>query len=63
MRDFEGWKKALGGLPFATLKSYPSLNHLFMAGEGKSRPEEYSRPGHVDVRVIEDIAEWVKARK
>jgi dienelactone hydrolase len=62
MQDFEGWKKALGGRAFTTLKSYPSLNHLFIAGQGKSRPEEYSRPGHVDGQVIEDIAGWVKSR-
>ena len=63
MTDFAGWKKALDGRPLATLKSYPALNHLFMSGAGKSRPEEYMRRGHVDVQVIEDIAGWIAARK
>jgi dienelactone hydrolase len=59
MQDFAGWKKALDGRAFATLKSYPALNHLFMPGQGKARPEEYQRAGHVDVKVIEDIAAWL----
>jgi dienelactone hydrolase len=60
--DFAGWKKALGKRKNVTLKSYPSLNHLFMEGKGKSRPEEYLKPGHVAKEVVNDIAEWVKKR-
>jgi hypothetical protein len=30
-----------------------------MAGEGKSTPSEYERPGHVAESVIADIAEWI----
>jgi len=60
MADFEGWKKAVDGRRHATLKSYPSLNHLFIAGIGDSRPEEYFRPGHVDPQVITDIANWIQ---
>ena len=57
--DFEGWKRAVGARPYATLKLYAPLNHLFIAGEGRSMPEEYLRPGHVDPQVVSDIAEWV----
>jgi fermentation-respiration switch protein FrsA (DUF1100 family) len=60
MTDFGLWKKALGSRPDVTLKSYPKLNHLFQEGEGKSKPEEYSRAGHVAREVVDDIAEWVK---
>jgi uncharacterized protein len=60
MMDFADWKKALAGKENARLKSYPDLNHLFMTGKGKSRPDEYNKAGHVDVRVIEDIARWIK---
>jgi fermentation-respiration switch protein FrsA (DUF1100 family) len=60
MADFEGWKKALGGRKGATLKSYPRLNHLFVEGEGKSRPQEYQKAGHVAREVVDDIAAWVK---
>jgi dienelactone hydrolase len=60
MADFANWKKALGGRKNVTLKSYPKLNHLFAEGEGKSRPEEYEKPGHVAAEVIDDITGWVK---
>jgi dienelactone hydrolase len=60
MADFEGWKKALAGRKGATLKSYPKLNHLFMEGEGKSRPQEYQKGGHIAAEVVDDIAAWVK---
>jgi dienelactone hydrolase len=57
--DFDGWKKALGGRPSVTLKQYPALNHLFIAGTGTPRPSEYETPGHVDRGVIDDIAAFV----
>ena len=57
--DFNGWKSALGSQPGVTFKLYPKLNHLFMAGEGKSTPSEYERPGHMAESVIADIAEWI----
>jgi dienelactone hydrolase len=57
--DFNGWKTALGLKPGVTFKLYPKLNHLFMAGEGKSTPAEYEQPGHVAENVIADIAEWI----
>jgi hypothetical protein len=60
--DFDGWKKALGASPKATFKLYPDLNHLFIAGEGKSTPAEYEHSGHVSEIVIKDIAQWVRAR-
>lgn len=59
MADFARWKQALEGRPNVSLKSYPRLNHLFAAGEGKSTPAEYQKPGHVDREVIEDIARWI----
>ncbi len=62
MADFAGWKKALAGRKDVTLKSYPALNHLFMEGKGKSKPDEYTRAGHVAPEVIDDVAAWVKGR-
>jgi dienelactone hydrolase len=59
MADFEGWKKALGDHASVKLKSYPILNHFFMAGEGKAKPAEYENPGHVAPEVIDDIANWI----
>jgi dienelactone hydrolase len=62
MADLEGWKKALGGKSGVTIKSYPTLNHLFMAGEGKSKPSEYEQPGHIPDFVLDDIAAWIRQR-
>jgi hypothetical protein len=60
MDDFDGWKKAVGSRKDVTMKSYPKLNHLFMDGEGKAKPQEYEKPGYVAEEVVNDIAEWVK---
>lgn len=60
MKDFALWQAALAGHRNVTFQSYPKLNHLFIAGEGKPSPEEYSKPGHVDEQVILDIAHWVQ---
>lgn len=59
MQDFALWKAALDGRKNVTLRAYPNLNHLFIAGEGKSTPAEYQLPGHVAGVVIDDIAKWV----
>ena len=57
--EFEAWKTALKGRNDVTAKSYPTLNHLFVAGEGKSNEQEYRKPGHVSVEVIDDITKFV----
>jgi dienelactone hydrolase len=57
--DFARWKDALASRKNATLKLYPSLNHLFITGTGKSLPAEYFAPGHVDEQVVRDISDWV----
>jgi hypothetical protein len=59
MTDFAAWKKGLAGKPNVTFKSYPKLDHLFLAGEGKSSPAEYEKPGHVDPAVVNDVAAWI----
>jgi dipeptidyl aminopeptidase/acylaminoacyl peptidase len=58
MKDFALWKAALADRKSVTFRSYPALNHLFVAGKGKSMPAEYEREGHVAEEVIRDIAEW-----
>ena len=60
MDEFARWKAALGSKSNATFHSYPALNHLFIAGTGKSLPAEYETAGHVDEAVVRDIAEWIK---
>ncbi len=60
MTDFGLWKAGVGSAKGVTMKSYPALNHLFVAGEGKSLPAEYNKPGHVAPAVVDDIAKFVK---
>ena len=59
MTDFAAWKQALGGRPDVELRTYPALNHLFVAGSGPSVPAEYAARAHVDSSVINDIATWI----
>ncbi len=64
MTDFGLWKDALKDRANVKFRSFPALNHLFLAGEGKSSPAEYSKaPGHVAPEVIEEIAAWIGAVK
>ncbi len=59
--DFPIWQEAFFGDPRAALHLYPALSHLFIAGEGASTGAEYLQAGKVDERVIEDMAQWMKA--
>ena len=58
-QDFDRFRASLAGHDNATLILLPRLNHLFMAGEGKSTPAEYEQPGHVDPAVIDAIVAFV----
>jgi fermentation-respiration switch protein FrsA (DUF1100 family) len=62
MEDFYGWASGLKGMKNVTLKTYATLNHLFITGTGKSTPSEYNQPGHVNKTIIEDIAAWIKSQ-
>jgi uncharacterized protein len=59
MAELEKWKASLAGRRTVTFHTYPSLNHLFIAGTGKSVPAEYQTPGHVADPVVTDIAAWI----
>jgi dienelactone hydrolase len=58
--DWQRWQAAFGANPRVTLKRYPTLNHLAIAGEGPGTLAEYSTPGHVDTRLIDDVATWIR---
>ncbi|MCX0273408.1 hypothetical protein NLM24_22480 [Nocardia zapadnayensis] len=45
-----------------TIRTYPAVDHMFFPGKGISLPADYTRPHHVDVEVIDDIADWVVAQ-
>src|SRR5574337_1096107 len=59
--DFAAWKQGLAGHPGVTFREFPTLNHMFIAGTGRSTPAEYATPGRVDPAAIATIADWVKA--
>jgi len=60
--DWTRWRQAFADDPRATLRRYPALNHLGIAGEGEPTLAEYQRPGHVDTVLIDDIAGWINRR-
>lgn len=57
--EIEAWRTAVGNA--ADYIVYPELNHLFIAGTGRPDTAEYFVPGHVDRRVGDDLATWMKA--
>lgn len=60
-KSLDGWKKALGVRTNVTYRLFEKLNHLMIAGEGKSSPIEYQKQGFVDIEVIDAIVEWIKS--
>jgi dienelactone hydrolase len=61
MEEFARWRSALADRTDVSFHSYATLNHLFVAGTGKSVPAEYNTPGHVSEAVVRDIATWIMA--
>ena len=59
MDDFGRWNQTFYANQSVLLKTYASLNHLFLAGTGTPTNTEYMIPGHVDEPVILDIASWI----
>lgn len=57
--QLDDWLQAVGPRDDMTVRRYPALTHLFIAGEGTPRPAEYATPGHVADEVITDIADWI----
>lgn len=57
--DFARWNSTFFGNPLVTLKTYPSLNHLFISGTGDPTNAEYLVEGHVNASVIRDIGIWI----
>ena len=61
--DWQRWQAAFAGEPRATLRHYPALNHLGIAGEGPGTLAEYHRPGRVDATLVADVAAWIHAQR
>jgi len=62
LEDFARWNQTFSGNNMVTLRTYPSLNHLFIPGTGVPSSAEYQIPGHVAEQVINDTAAWIRAR-
>jgi hypothetical protein len=60
--EYKLWNNALLNHNNYMFTSFAKLNHLFMEGEGKSTPAEYSVRGNVPEYFIEEIAKWIKAQ-
>jgi dienelactone hydrolase len=59
--DLDVWRNGLAGRNGVTVVQFPNADHLFIDGTGPPTPAEYSKPSHVDPRVIATIATWVDA--
>ena len=57
--DFATWQVTFQDDPLVTLRSYDSLNHLFISGTGVPTNTEYLTPGNVNKDVILDISNWI----
>ena len=66
MADFAGWQAEFAADARVTLRSYPALNHMFMAQGDHARlaiPQDYATPGFVDETVIDEVAAWIGAQE
>lgn len=57
--DIRYWQTGLKGDAKVRTVTMPSLNHLFVAGQGPTTPAEYFAPGHVDASAIGAIAGFI----
>lgn len=57
--DFSMWNESLHENENLTLKTYETLNHIFISGSGPPNNSEYLVEGHVSEDVIDDIAMWI----
>ena len=57
--ELQKWRDAIGDR--ADYAVYPDLNHLFIAGTGQPTNVEYFVPGHVDAKVVDDLAAWINS--
>ena len=58
--DIERWQEGLKGVDHVRIETFPALNHFFIAGTGKPNEQEYGKPGHVDVKVIDAMTAFIE---
>lgn len=61
-QDFDLWKAGLGKKSNVSFKLYPDLNHLFIPQKEKGDMSQYAIPGSVSGVLVEDVANWIKAK-
>jgi dienelactone hydrolase len=61
-KDFARWKQELDGHKRVSFHGYPGLSHLFMEAGKTKTVADYTKPGHVKAKVINDIATWIKGQ-
>ncbi len=61
MEDFNLWKDNFANDDNWEFKSYTKLNHLMMAGDGKSSGAKYVIKGDVSSELIQDIVDWMES--
>jgi dienelactone hydrolase len=57
--DFARWQRGLAARAGAITRLYPALDHLFVAGAGKSKPADYLQAGRVADELLDDLATWI----
>lgn len=57
--DFSVWNRTFSDTDRVTLRSYETLNHLFMESSYPPTNEDYLIPNNVNEQVVIDIAEWI----
>ena len=62
LEDFNLWKSNLSR-PQNKFVLFDDLNHLMQIGKNKSTPQEYKTKNFVDIKVIEEIVNWVKSKQ
>jgi len=58
--DFVRWNESFAKDVNVTLRTYETLNHLFISGTGVPNNTEYLQAGNVEEQVISDIVTWIK---
>jgi dienelactone hydrolase len=59
--DREGWAAVGAAYPAVTVEVYDDLDHLLVAGEGPSSPDDYASADRVDARVLESVVSFIES--
>jgi fermentation-respiration switch protein FrsA (DUF1100 family) len=62
-KDFDIWNAKMGERPNVTFHLFDDLNHLMIAGEGPSSPDEYGKAGFVAEKVASQITTWLRENR